>query len=405
MNRNAVKRPIGKSPLKSFITGNNKLNLNNNRRIFNSSNLQNKKNNLTNSNSVRKGSLSSNNEMLAKDKINKLKEYMPYIPNKERQRAEDHFIYLIKSIMNAENTEKISDKLNKYNSVKMNENERYKPKAYGYYELIRNHPLLIKNIDQNSYSKIMQNINKKSDDKNEYEKENEVTKINNKIKDFSLNKKNNLTEANIFKNEHKNYFLTEKNINSESHTNIGINKRNLKIEINDSNKEKNILEKNNNKIYLPIIKKDYRKSDIFLLVNDSLSKEKTSEKYLFKPNYSPRKLENDKKTNINEVGWSPKLEKNKSRIGCPSVPFNIINPSLKCLSPMKKEIDNMNKNNFEKPPLISDYVDMCKPGDTGLRKEYNDIFEENKNIFHRKNYCASYSDLHHEYKDIVNNIF
>ena len=83
-NRNAVKRPIGKSPLKSFITGNNKLNLNNNRRIFNSSNLQNKKNNLTNSNSVRKGSFSSNNEMLAKDKINKLKEYMPYIPNKAR---------------------------------------------------------------------------------------------------------------------------------------------------------------------------------------------------------------------------------------------------------------------------------------------------------------------------------
>ena len=161
MNRNAVKRPIGKSPLKSFITGNNKLNLNNNRRNFNSSNLQNKKNNLTNSNSVRKGSFSSNNEMLAKDKINKLKEYMPYIPNKERQRAEDHFIYLIKSIMNAENTDKISDKLNKYNSVKTNENERYKPKAYGYYELIRNHPLLIKNIDQNSYSKIMQNINKK----------------------------------------------------------------------------------------------------------------------------------------------------------------------------------------------------------------------------------------------------
>ena len=72
---------------------------------------------------------------------------------------------------------------------------------------------------------------------------------------------------------------------------------------------------------------------------------------------------------------------------------------------MKKEIDILNKNNFEKPPLISDYINICKPGDTGIRKDFNDIFEENKNVFHRKNYCASYSDLHHEYKDIVNNIF
>ncbi len=401
LKKNSVNKNINHSSKNSYFTAKNNSRSSMNQRKNNIFQGQNNKYRLTNSNSVQKGNIINTETFINKDKINQLKSYLPYIPNKERLKAEDNFIDLVKSIVNSRNIDKnmISNI-----SVKNKKNQRYKPRGYGYFEYIREHPILIRDLDQNVYSKIIRDIDKKIDNENDLYKENN-TLANSNRKEYTLNKKNNLTEANIFKNEHKNYFLTEKNINSESHTNIGINKRNLKIEINDSNKEKNILEKNNNKIYLPIIKKDYRKSDIFLLVNDSLSKEKTSEKYLFKPNYSPRKLENDKKTNINEVGWSPKLEKNKSRIGCPSVPFNIISPSLKCLSPMKKEIDNMNKNNFEKPPLISDYVDMCKPGDTGLRKEYNDIFEENKNIFHRKNYCASYSDLHHEYKDIVNNIF
>ena len=225
-----------------------------------------------------------------------------------------------------------------------------------------------------------------------------------------MDKKNNLTEVDLFSNKNLYYFQTQVNNHIDKPKNIGLNKSNLKIKINDNKKDKINLE-NNTRNFLPVIseetskQKDYHKSDIFYLVNDDLSKEKTSEKYLFKPNYSPRKLENEKKSNINEVGWSPKLDKNKSRIGCSSVAFNIINPSLKCLSPIKKEIDSLNNNNFEKPPLISDYINMCKPGDTGLRKDFTEQLEENKNIFHRKNYCASYSDLHHEYKDLVNNIF
>ena len=31
-----------------------------------------------------------------------------------------------------------------------------------------------------------------------------------------------------------------------------------------------------------------------------------------------------------------------------------------------------------------------------VKIDIDDIYEENKNVFHRKNYCASYYDLHHE---------
>ena len=45
----------------------------------------------------------------------------------------------------------------------------------------------------------------------------------------------------------------------------------------------------------------------------------------------PQKIENSKKTQINEVGWSPKEETNKSRIGFSNVAFNILSPNLKIL--------------------------------------------------------------------------
>ena len=376
------------------------------KRNINLSYRQKNKHSLTNSNSVQKSNLIKNQDPnLISDKINKLKSYLPYIPNKDRQKAEDNFIDLIKAIVDSRNSKQ---KFVQNISVKNNENERYRPRGYGYFEFIREHPVIIKDLDQNAYSKIIHDINKNIDNKKEDKKENNAVK-NEDIKENTLSKKNNLTEANLFENKIQ-YFQIQINNNNERLKNNILNKSILKIQINDNNKEKIILE-NNSQNYLPIISesktkpKDYHKSDIFYLINDSLSKEKTSEKYLFKPNYSPRKLENEKKTNINEVGWTPKLEKNKSRIGCSSVAFNIINPSLQCLSPMKKDIDKINKNNFEKAPLISDYIDMCKPGDTGLRKDFSDLLEENKNAFHRKNYCASYSDLHHEYKDLVNNAF
>ena len=408
LKKNSVNRNILHSHVKSYPTTTKNSRSSLNHRKVSLSHGQNNKYRLTNSNSVQKGNIINSETYINKDKVNQLKSYLPYIPNKQRQKAEDNFIDLIKAIVNTSNSDKnIISNI----SVKNNENQRYKPRGYGYYEYIREHPIIIRDLDQNVYSKIIRDIDKKIDNQYDIDKENNT--IGNKDKkEYALTKKNNLTEANLLSKNQFDYFQTQTNNNKnvEMHKNNLKSKGNLKINVNDNNKERDDLN-NIKREFLPMInekspkQKDYHKSDIFYLVNDSLSKGKSSEQYLFKPNYSPRKLENSKKTNFNEVGWEPKLEKNKSRIGCSSVAFNIINPELKCLSPMKKEIDILNKNNFEKPPLISDYINICKPGDTGIRKDFNDIFEENKNVFHRKNYCASYSDLYHEYKDIVNNIF
>ena len=54
---------------------------------------------------------------------------------------------------------------------------------------------------------------------------------------------------------------------------------------------------------------------------------------------------------------------------------------------------------------MSEYLDLCKPGELNLRQDFSDKMNDNINVFHKKNYCAAYGDLHHEYKDLVDNMF
>lgn len=188
------------------------------------------------------------------------------------------------------------------------------------------------------------------------------------------------------------------NINYKKNNNIIHSINNIKEKIYN---EEFLNNSNNHHIK----QKDYKQSDIFYLKNDELSKEKSSEQYLFKKNYMPQVVENENKNNLLEFGWKPKTLKNKSRIGVSSVAFNILNPSFRGISPIKKEIDSMNKNNFEKAPIMSEYLDLCKPGELNLRQDFSDKMNDNINVFHKKNYCAAYGDLHHEYKDLVDNMF
>ena len=373
--------------------------------------------NIINSNSERK----INKSFSPSININTpIKDKMPYIPNIERQKAESNFIKLIKNLVNSRKKEKNNLNINIFN--KNQKNIPYKPKGYNYYEYIRENPIIITEDDDNIYSKVVNDLQKNTEinknnnyNNNEYSKSyknlNKLTKNKNNL-NISSNEDNNEINFNPINSNDKKYFKTidynidnnnedisksdrinHKTIDNEDH----INKKRLLPIIN--NRNNNLIINDNNK------QKDYRQSDIFYLINNNLSKNKSSEKYLFKKNYAPQKIENIKKTGINEVGWSPKGEKNKSRIGCSSVAFNILSPDLKHFAPMKKDIDLLNKNNFEKAPLMSEYVDMCKPGDINLRQEFSEKLNENKNVFHKKNYCAAYNDLHHEYKDLINNAF
>ena len=352
----------------------------------------------------------SHSSSISDNNINEvLKDQMPYIPNKERQKSESNFINLINALINSK--KKI---INENNIINDNQtNIPYRPKGYNYYEYIRMHPFIINEDEDNIYSKIVFDLQKKK----------ETDKCNNNSNIIQPNKSqkilNKLSKSNSIK---LNICPTEGNeprlnpsILSKSYKYLNTINNNINIKYdNDISKNDKIIHKtidydnNENKNILPPIinsKKDYKQSDIFYLINNNLSKNKSSEKYLFKENYLPPKIEIDKKTGINDIGWSPKGQKNKSRIGCSSVAFNILSPSLKNFSPMKKDIDLLNKNSFEKAPLMSEYADICKPGDTNLRQDFSDKLNENKNIFHKKNYCAAYNDLHHEYKDLINKVF
>ena len=106
-NKNSVIHSIIKSPMKSNTKEDFKSKIKLKKKVTTLSNKNQNKYNLTSSHSVQKGNIINNLETsINKDKINQLKSYLPYIPNKERQKAEDDFIELIKNIINSRNSKK-----------------------------------------------------------------------------------------------------------------------------------------------------------------------------------------------------------------------------------------------------------------------------------------------------------
>lgn len=402
-------------------------------------NRRNDYNTIDNSYSVRKSNLLQPRTPLNNDLNNISRDKMSYIPDMERKKAESNFINLINSLVHRKRNEP-----NIYDNIflKSQKNEPYKPKGYNYYEYIREHPIIINDDNDNLYFKAVNDLQKNPDIDNN---------LNERKKPMLLNKLiNNKSPLNVSYTEENNRKIKLNPIMTKSQKYI----HNIEISNNDNSKldslneinasEANMLSQSNkfnyntidntdnihnkkNNNILPSIKnikekiyneeflnnsnnhhknqKDYKQSDIFYLKNDDLSKDKSSEQYLFKKNYMPQIVENENKNNLLEFGWKPKTIKNKSRIGVSSVAFNILSPSLRGISPIKKEIDSMNKNNFEKAPIMSEYLDLCKPGELNLRQDFSDKMHDNINVFHRKNYCAAYGDLHHEYKDLVDNMF
>ena len=95
---------------------------------------------------------------------------MPYIPSKEKQKAELNFIQLIKSLMNSKtiNSNKANSKQNLIFEAKTSNEDPYKPKGYNFFRYSREHPELIN--DNKQYMQILQDINKKEENENENEK-------------------------------------------------------------------------------------------------------------------------------------------------------------------------------------------------------------------------------------------
>ena len=358
-----------------------------------------------------------------------LRDRMPYIPERELKKSEENFICLVKELIRSKQQNNVISMLNKQQNAKNSFNEfcensrrdPYKPIGYNYYEFSRIHPDL-SNDEDNNYVTILQKLKSKVDNEKE-----DYNKTNNTLNNFSnRNLKNSFNRliklskgSNLFKDNTKdenkpnndNTFnaIAQLNHSSEPVNNRYNNKtinifsdRNQQVNlpkiIIDKNIQKTIFDSNN-------MKNDYSKSDIFNLSNDNDWQKKTGEKYLYKNNYFNFN-KNAHKTNINKIGWNPKdNNKNRSRIGCPSVGFNILNPSLRSISPTKMELDKLNNNQYYKTPIISEYVNISKPGENEIRKEYIEQLQQNKNIFHKKDFCACYGDLRNEYKNLVEDIF
>ena len=355
-----------------------------------------------------------NSHNISNDIKNKIKnDKMSYIPDFERRKAESNFIKLINALIN---TRKKDNNITKYKKY-FEDNKKqipYKPKGYKHYEYIREHPVIINDDDNNIYSKVINDLKRDIEIDDPYNNEmnksykslniNKLTKGRSILNSPSLEDKNKSKKklAPIIKNNYENlHTINTDKKNNDIFKSDRIN--HISIDCDDVAKSNKLLSNVDNNIYDKInIQKDYKQSDIFNLINDNLSKNKSSEKYLFNKNYYPQTIE---KTSINDIGWSPKGQNYKSRINCSSVPFNILSPNLRSITQIKKDIDVLNHNNFDKIHLMSEFIDMCKPGEINLREEFNDKLNENKNIFHKKNYCAAYSDLHHEYKDLVNEEF
>lgn len=402
-------------------------------------NRQNDYNTIDNSYSVRKVNLLQPKTPLNNDLNNISRDKMSYIPDIERKKAESNFINLINSLVHRKRNEP-----NIYDNIflKSQKSEPYKPKGYNYYEYIREHPVIINDDNDDMYFKALNDLQKNPEiDKNVYNREKSIhlnKLINNKnpLNISSTEENNRKIKLNPIMTKSQKYVHSKEISNNDnpkldSMNDINISEVNKlsqseRFDYNTIDSTNNIHYKKNNNM-LPSInnikekiyneeflnnsnnhnkkQKDYKQSDIFYLKNDDLSKDKSSEQYLFKKNYIPQIVENENKNILLELGWKPKTIKNKSRIGVSSVAFNILSPSYRGLSPIKKEIDSMNKNNFEKAPIMSEYLDLCKPGELNLRQDFSDKMNDNINVFHKKNYCAAYGDLHHEYKDLVDNMF
>ena len=375
-------------------------------------------------------------ESFPKKEHNFFSEKMPYIPDKERKKSEDNFIYLIKELIKSKqlqysqnSTKALSDKnINLFNDLnnfcKKSRKDPFKPKGYNFYEFSRKNPSL-SNDETINYSTVLQRVKDYDNDKNlpnlvldKFINKGHVKNCNkllkfskcNSLSDFENNEKTNnntkIINTDNYSNKMRDINFSNNNryLNTVQDSNFHNQIYNNKIshfntleptESLSNNYRTSILQKifnDKNRIFNGIYKlnlknNEYSKSDVFNSNKEYDSQTKKSEKYLYKKNSF--KINNNllfpKKTDINEVGWSPKDKtKTRSRISCSSVAFNILSPSLRNFSPTKKEIDKLNNYNFFKTPLISEFKNITKPGISDLRKEYLKQLDNDKNSFHKK---------------------
>lgn len=265
-------------------------------------------------------------------------------------------------------------------------NDCYKPMGFSYIDYIIKHPLLVHKekifSKNNNKPPIMIKLNESNNNK---------MKILNKVKSVP-------------------------DINSSNSTDFNFNDTNSKImdggikNTNITNNNYYIKKNNNNLLYE---RHNYLRSDIFNLKDDDYFKKKCFDKfYVFPPKVNNSSFllssgENNKSniTTNNIINNSNNRNKKMCHLCCTSVPFNILCPENKSFAAYRKEVEKERKGKYYRKSPLSFADHAVKLGSKNISKDYLKLIHENKNVFHKKSYCASFADLHREYKELINKMY
>ena len=297
-----------------------------------------------------------------------------------------------------------------YNHINERENQF---SDFRYNNEIKTHNDISNNNFNNNNNKEENKENlEKEENKEENEKENEENNDeNNKIKtenNIELNPQNNIDENKI-----ETEIKKEQNINKSQETNNNPpekSQENQKEKPEISTQKNEEIENNENSniktLYPKLTQKEeiqykYTQSDIFNLKKDNLFKNKSGEKYLFRPNTQLDK----KKIHINYLSnssWIPNIPKRTNYCGHTSVGYNIISPGKKSLFKTKEEIDrNSGIKLYNRIKAFSNFIDQNWQSSSRLTEQFSNSIKDKKPFNKKNNVASYYLDMHHTYKESI----
>lgn len=148
-------------------------------------------------------------------------------------------------------------------------------------------------------------------------------------------------------------------------------------------------------------------SDIFNIKNNTTSQSKSGETYLYKP----QKIESYTSSRESSSAWHSKSSM-PTLLNHTSVKWSLLNPTYKSNSRTKEQIvsecSKLNKSynpNYRQKGLC-EFIDLSRVGAPNPNKPYLECLSKTRECFRkRSDICATFDDLHHEYKDLCNRPF
>lgn len=142
----------------------------------------------------------------------------------------------------------------------------------------------------------------------------------------------------------------------------------------------------------------FLQSDIFLLKNDEISRNKSGEKSLYKirPTYKyTSSRESNSMWNTKNLNLMPPLLNHSSS------EHHILNPSLKNISQTKEQIAekfkemNISRNLANKQKGLSEFIDLSRISAPNLNKDYLDMYSKDQKVFAKRNdICSDFNEMY-----------